>query len=84
MQRSDIPKGEHPLTDILYHKIQRFSPTVDRLIREIVDFGGKRQLERTFNWYVLPPVPEFEKLLQAMRKRLCVEAKRRRVNFKAD
>jgi hypothetical protein len=42
-------KGDDPFMDILYHKIQRFSPTADALIAEIVQLGGKKELEKAFN-----------------------------------
>lgn len=49
---SEMPngkKGDEPLLDITYWKIRRFSEKADTLIAEIVNLGGKAELERTFN-----------------------------------
>ena len=70
-------KGGHPLTAILYDKTPRFFPQIDRLITDIARSGGKKELERAFNWHALPPLPEFEKSLKKMQKRLHAEAKQR-------
>jgi hypothetical protein len=70
-------KGDDPFMDILYHKIQRFSPTADALIAEIVQLGGKKELEKTFNLYKPPPISEFEESLRQIRERLYREAKER-------
>lgn len=70
-------QGDHPLTDILHWKIQRFSPKADQLIVEIVQLGGETELERSFNLFAPPPIPEFEVSLQQMRDRLYREAKER-------
>ena len=70
-------KGDRPLTDITHWKIPRFSPKVDGLISEIVHLGGTAELERTFDLFVPPPIPEFEASLQAIRDRLYHDAKER-------
>ena len=70
-------KGDHPITDIVRWKTARFSPKADELIAEIVQRGGTAELERTFNLFVPPPIPEFEKSLQHMCDRLKREAKER-------
>jgi hypothetical protein len=67
--------GDHPLTDILVHKLRTFSREIDSLIAEIVRLGGRKELERKFNFFSLPPIPEFEKSLREMRERLLSEAK---------
>ena len=39
--------GDHPLTDILAHRLQVYSPAIDELIREIAvlsDERGRREL----------------------------------------
>ncbi len=69
--------GDHPLTDILIHKIPVFSPTADNFIKEIVALGGRRELETRFNLFSPPPIPVFEKELKMMRDHLKQEAKKR-------
>jgi hypothetical protein len=70
-------KGDHPLTDISHWKIRRFSAEADRLIAEIVQLGGRDELEKTFNLFAPPPMPDFEKSLREIRDRLFREAKER-------
>jgi hypothetical protein len=70
-------KGDHPLTDILSWKARRFSARADTRIAEIVTLGGQSQLEKTFNLFVPPPLPQFDGALQQMRDRLYLEAKER-------
>jgi hypothetical protein len=70
-------KGDDPILDIVHWKIERFSPKADGLVAEIVQLGGRAELERTFNLSVPPPIAEFEKSLQALRDRLYGEAKER-------
>jgi hypothetical protein len=60
-------KGDHPLRDILVWKIPVFSPAVDALIAEIVQLGGRADLERPFDLFQPPPLGEFEPALQQMR-----------------
>jgi hypothetical protein len=68
-------KGDHPLTDILYWKKRVFSSRADSLITEIINFGGQKELERTFDLFQPPPLPQFEAALQEMRDRLWKYAK---------
>jgi hypothetical protein len=70
-------KGDHPLTDILHWKIRRFSAEADRLIADIVQLGGRDELEKAFNLFAPPPMPDFEKSLREIRDRLFREAKER-------
>ncbi|MGA8871051.1 MAG: hypothetical protein WA434_17400 [Candidatus Acidiferrales bacterium] len=68
-------KGDHPLTDILQWKVARFSAVADALITEIVELGGRAELERTFNLFAPPALPDFERSLREMRDRLYRERK---------
>jgi hypothetical protein len=68
-------KGDHPLNDILYWKKRVFSSRVDALITEIANLGGQKELERTFDLFQPPPLPQFEAALQEMRDRLWKYAK---------
>jgi hypothetical protein len=47
--------GDHPLTDILIHKLEVVSPRADALVREIVELGGRDELEADFNLGQLDP-----------------------------
>jgi hypothetical protein len=69
--------GDHPLTDILVHKVLVFSPKIDALIVEIAGLGAERQLESKFNLFNPPPREEFERKLRMMRDELRREAKER-------
>jgi hypothetical protein len=70
-------KRDHPLTDILYRKLSTFSEEIDELVTEIVELGGRKELEQTFNLFAPPPPPEFEQSLKDIRDRLRKEAKQR-------
>jgi hypothetical protein len=70
-------KGDHPLTDILNWKTRRYSEKADTLIAEIVNLGGKAELERTFDLFNPPAIEEFERSLLSIRDRLHREAKER-------
>ena len=67
--------GDHPLTDILIHKRSAFSAEIDSLIVQIIDVGGEKELERSFHLLDPPSLPEFEKSLKEMHKRLLKDAK---------
>jgi len=70
-------KGDHPLGDILNWKARRYSEKADSLIAEIVNLGGKAELERTFDLFNPPAIEEFERSLLGIRDRLHREAKER-------
>ncbi len=67
--------GDHPLTDILIHKVPVFSPSIDKLIIEISQYIPTYKLREMFNWFSHPPLPEFEKQLKETLDRLKIEAK---------
>jgi hypothetical protein len=67
--------GDHPLTDILIHKVPVFSPSIDKLITEIAKFIPIYRLREMFNWFSLPPLSEFEKQLEETLCKLRKEAK---------
>jgi hypothetical protein len=54
-------KGDDPIFDILHWKIPRFSPLADGLIAEIVQLGGRDELERTINLSQPPPIKHLER-----------------------
>jgi hypothetical protein len=69
--------GDHPITDIRSWKRRRFSEEIDRLITEIVQLGGRNELELTFNLFSPPPISEFRRSLAEIRDRLANEARER-------
>jgi hypothetical protein len=52
--------GDHPINDISDHGIAVFSPTIDRLIRDIHAFLPRHRMWGPFNWFNPPTLPEFE------------------------
>jgi hypothetical protein len=51
--------GDHPLTDILIHRIPVFAPDIDDMIREIDQLGGRREILDRIDWF--SPLPtDFE------------------------
>ena len=69
--------GDHPLTDILVHKLPVFSPVIDALITEIAALGGERELETKFDMFNPPSRDVFEAELRVMRDTLKQQAKER-------
>ena len=55
---------DHPLTDIINHKILTFSETADDLIRQIAAIVPPQELDQYVNWQSPPPIDEFESELQ--------------------
>lgn len=51
--------GDHPLTDILLHRLPVFSPETDDMIREIDKLGGRREILDQIDWFAALP-PNFE------------------------
>jgi len=68
--------GDHPVTDIVIHKLPVFSNDVDQWIVEIAKLGGMGTLNRS-NWFPPPPLPELEVSLMEIRDRLLKQAKER-------
>jgi len=68
-------KGDHPITDILNHNLEVFSPKIDNLIREIAKLVPNYRLRDMFDWFHLPALEEFEQQLQKKLEELNQEAK---------
>ena len=62
--------GDHPLTDILNHRILTFSERADELIRQRAELVLRQDLGSYVNWKSPPPIEEFEAQLEATLKRL--------------
>jgi hypothetical protein len=61
----------------MYWKGRTFSEEIDKLIIEIVQLGGRKELEQTFNLFSPPPFSEFQPSLEEIRDRLVNEARER-------
>jgi hypothetical protein len=70
-------KGDDPILDIIHWKVSRFSPTADALIAEIVQMGGRSELEQAFNLFGPPPIGQFEGDLRQLRDRILKDRKER-------
>ena len=46
---ADGKPGDHPLTDILVHKIETFGPEADDYIRGVSDFSSRHELYEWWN-----------------------------------
>ncbi len=62
--------GDHPVTDILVHRLRVFSPEIDALILEIVRLGYREELERAVNLLDPPPNAQLESRLKELLERL--------------
>jgi len=51
---------DHPLTDLLNHRIVTFSVTADELIRQIAALIPRSKIDEYVNWQSPPPISEFE------------------------
>jgi len=76
--------GDHPLTDILQHKLEVYSTEADGLVREIIELADEKmyralsdRLYRDYSPYRSPDVQKLERELVELRDRLKDEAKSR-------
>jgi len=69
--------GDHPFTDIISWKKRSLSEEIDKLITEIVQLGGTKELEQSFNLFSPPPFSQFQRSLEEIRDRLVNEARER-------
>jgi hypothetical protein len=69
--------GDDPITDIVEHKLLRFSPQIDELVRRLARVTSPDDLRKMFDWFQPPPLPEFERQLRARVERLEPEARKR-------
>jgi hypothetical protein len=69
--------GDHPINDICDHRLSAFSPKADALIREIHAYLPRYRMWELFDWFNPPPLPEFERQLEAKRDELREDAKRK-------
>ena len=76
--------GDHPLTDILQHKLEVYSTHADRLVREIVSLADEKtrrelgdRLYQGYNPYGSPDIQKLERELAELRSRLTAEGRDR-------
>jgi hypothetical protein len=69
--------GDHPINDICDHKMARFSPRADELIREIHKYLPRYRMWDLFDWFNPPPIGDFERILERKRDELQADAKER-------
>jgi hypothetical protein len=70
-------RGDHPINDICDYKTPVFSPKADDLIREIHQYLSRDRMWDLFDWFSPPPLPLFERLLEAKRDELRADAEKR-------
>lgn len=56
--------GDHPISDIIDHRIQVYSPQIDALVRRLAALIPRDELVELFDWFAPPPLPEFENRLK--------------------
>ena len=66
--------GDHPLTDIVVHGLRVYSEVADSLVRQIVELGGRDEIENMlfleYNVWERPDVPRLERVLTEIHERL--------------
>lgn len=66
--------GDHPLTDIVVHRLPVYSAAIDRMIRDIVDLGGREAIADLllfqFNNRDHPDLARLEAILRPIRAEL--------------
>ena len=73
-----MPNGrprDHPLTDIINHKIPTFSPEIDELIRQLHRLIPPNELDEIFYRCCTKPLPDFQSELEAALGRAMTQAK---------
>jgi hypothetical protein len=69
--------GDNAITDIIRYKLPVYSPTIDSLITEIVDLGGRPELEVKLIDNAKAPPDLLEAELRTLRDRYREEARNR-------
>ena len=77
--------GDHPLTDILVHRLDVFSPAIDEILREIESIGGWDTVSRVWDglennpaiWGTSGYKEELENRLRTIRDELRDDAEKR-------
>jgi hypothetical protein len=69
--------GDHPISDILDHRLPVYSKRIDRLVRRIAEYVPRERLWDLFDWFSPPPHREFRAQLEAKLAELEVDSKAR-------
>ena len=70
-------RGDHPITDILFHRARVFTPEIDDLVRELSKLMAYERLYDQFDWFDPPPTDVFHGKLRDLVARLKKEGKDR-------
>ena len=66
--------GDHPLTDILFHKREVFGPEMDGMVARLSRLMTGEELEKLVNWLQPPPVAQLRQILETALARKRQEA----------
>jgi hypothetical protein len=55
--------GDHPINDILDHRLPVYSPEADELVRRIARLVPRYRMWDLIDWYHAPPLPELTRVL---------------------
>jgi len=69
--------GDHPLTDIILHRVAVFTPEIDNLVFRISKLMPRKELDELIDWFAPPPTDKFEQILRERYESLTKEAKER-------
>jgi hypothetical protein len=69
--------GDHPINDILDHRLPVYSDRIDQLVRQIAEYLSRDRLCDLFDWFSPPPKREFRAQLEAKLAELEADAKSR-------
>jgi hypothetical protein len=75
--------GDHPINDILDHRLPVFSDIIDDLVRKVAEYVPRERLWDLFDWLAPPPANEFEVQLRAKLAELEADARARGWESKA-
>lgn len=56
--------GDHPISDIVDHGAQVFSPDVDALVRRIAQLVPRYRMWDLIDWYNTPDLSDLKRLLE--------------------
>jgi hypothetical protein len=69
--------GDHPINDILDHRLPVYSERIDELVRKVAEYVSRERLWNLFDWFSPPPKSEFKAQLEAKLAELEADAKAR-------
>jgi hypothetical protein len=69
--------GDHPVNDILDHRLPVYSEQIDELVRQVAEYVPRERLWELFDWFSPPPKREFKAQLEAKLTELEADARAR-------